>query len=812
MDYARVFSPDASESDLHELFCTTLSEQKFSWALAAAAESSWKSKTQNPSVQRLLKYGVQLLAEVALPQENRPAHQVELDSPAAKRSRDSPESLDDDGEDITSLGARAEPAASFVEVAIGSENGDRETSGRSSVSNAEAGFGVLTPGARSKFVTQIASVLRLWFAGLYSAAKSHNMDTFGLLFGLPGTSSALTEQHLYELVATIKAYLDEVLEHPAGNTDSIREVILLVHEILRGIFAAVALERNEQGSNRFFVLKSLLVVFFRADLSNTIHTLLAITCPNELFEERQEEDYKVHEWDERNGPAPLRLSYETLMKVFVIWVSLANCPLNMLHVNKVSLSLDITTMNQSPNQYANFISQINFHDLKIMKELETRVIPLLAAMFNYYYDLTPDLLNHSLRHASFLGWMIGHRLSPGLYLAWDTTDTVTFFPANVLSDEIDPYLREVHKYEYTAKLVSFSTKTSEAAVRAPSYLVVTLLFYQLVNNQNFVTTLFTPSHKQIVFIDIWLCVSSYVLHYQYRSQINDFLARLCLLILLKLTSADSESLAKLREHEIQEHKWKLCHHRHPVVPTDNTDGNKAALTYIIDVLQVSLRFNLTRKLDLENSKLALSVLYQILIEAEARPFDGLNVYKWNELYKTLVQFLTFLSKNFNEEDVKYVIEEIFALFEVILGPSFDRVLEKSKDFFVIGRHWAKSINYDLLYIMLRQHAVISDLFERYIVKKNNFSRVQSTLNKLSETFDLQENRERDDSEVRAVLNNLSILSTEDTTLTTLHVDDFNYAGTFKYVSKFQAYVDFEKQIEIIDMFNLVFENNWIPRG
>lgn len=828
MNYHTVFGAAESYTELRHVFTTPLDQKSLALALASGSELSWRQKIPNRPMQQLFRCGVLLLAQAV--QSNGEAHN-KADTVNMERARTSI-ATEDDSEDITSLAVQesgeqiSDDTSAIEEVSdIASDfkpatelnGGSRQGSVSQplkAASPVEEEIGEFSVEERTKLVSQIASVIRLWFAELYQASKHHNADIISLVFGLPGTDSSLSDQHLFELLTSVKKYFEEVLTSTDHrNTEPLRELILLIHEILRGLYVAVALEKEEQTSNRFLILKSLLFTFFQVDMSSTIDTLLTVTCPDLDFEERQQRDVEMKEVPVPvTVEAPFRLSYETLMKVFVIKASLSTVPINMLLVNKVSLSLDITTISEvSPNVYANFINHIDFTDTQKWKQFESRFVPVLAAMFNYYYELMPDILGQNMNHSSFFGWLTGHKLTGG-YLGVDTIASMTFFPKDSPIDSIDPFIREVRINEYYSRITSTGHKRdTELSVRSPSFLAISLLIYRLTQNATFASRFLSASDGRITMFDLWLCVSSYVLHYQYKALCNDYSARLVFLVLVKVTSTKSKFLQHLRNHKIDEHTWKLCHHRAPVVPNDGTDGQKSALMYIVDVCQTSLRFNLTRKLDMENCKLALAVLYQILLEAEARPFDGLKTYNWNELYRTLVQFLTFVSKNSNEEDVKYIVEDVFSLFELILSPSFDRVIEKTLDFFSLGTHLAKSMNYDLFYIFLLKHQFLHDLFERYIVNKENFKRVESTFKTLSEKFDLLQHRERDPEEVRAILNELSILSEDSPSLTTVNDDAFNYASTLKYVDRHQDYIDFEKQVEIVEIFNLLFSTNWIRK-
>jgi len=679
-------------------------------------------------------------------------------------------------------------------------------------------------------VTRISHILRIWFAELWAASRKYNKDMVVAIFGLPGTSSELTEKHLYDLLIRIKWYIDKVLEDAnCEYSTSLKELILLLHEILHGLFQAVSLERDNQSSNRFLIVKSLLFTYYKADLSQTLDLLLTSTNGSGTSESKLKKDdsesitgldetelpeiSNVHSLKKQQKPTDFRLSYGTLMHIYVMYDSLANSPLNMLLVDKVSLSLDITTLEEvSANVYTNLLVHKDFEDEQVVSQFEGRVIPLLSALFNYYYGLFPDVLNADLSVSSFFSWITGYSFSPGLYVGIKTVETITNFPKNSKLNIQDPFLYEVQQYEVTNRLGSGEAYETEWSLRSPTYLTISLKIYQLIKNPSFTKYLAkVDSEKEIPLLDIWLCVSSYVHHYQFKSALNQYGARISLLTLLKLTSTKSPCVKLLREYKINEFKWKLCHQRPPAIPISNGDGIKSSLLYIIDLVQVTLRFNLSKRLDMDNCKLALTVLYQILLEGAESMFEDLQTYKWLDLYKTLVHFLKFVEKNCNEEDVKYVIEEVFCIFDLILGPAYDRIIERSSDFWLLGSHVAKSVNFELFYQMLQHYLSLHGLFVKYITKKHNFAKVASTFESLTEEFDLLSTKELNIDEVTVKLNKLSLLNEDEFAPTVLQMNKFNYAETFKYLDKYHDYIDFEKQVEIVDIFNLLYDNKWVEQ-
>lgn len=679
----------------------------------------------------------------------------------------------------------------------------------------EINLGPLDAESKNILVGRIATVYRLWFENLWQASKSHNIDAVSIIFSLPGTLNGLTEQHIYDLLERVKYFMDTVLELPPSETQyvsSLKELLSMIHDILGGLYKSVSLEKEYQLSNRFLIVKSLLHAFFKADFSGTFDKLLTNTSPEFSetgdTEEEETEDETAEPTDSEGSKNDIRISYETLMRLYVVIGSLAASPITILLVDKVSLLLDITTLNHmSPNLYANFLRHRDYKLDAVIHQFESRVFPLLISSLNYYHSSRPDLLARSLNHESFFGWVTGHRFTWGLYL----NTTTTFGTENKHFNLEDPFVQEVEFYEHTTRsnAVALLGTEDERTMRAPAYLTVTMIMYLLISNDTFVNYLMEPSDDSL--LDMWLCLSSYVFHYQHKLKINTWGGRLALLIMLKLTLVKSSAVHVLRQVHIDEYKWKICHHRAPVVPTDTGSGAKTAIMYIVDVVQTALRFNLNKKVDITNCKLSLTILYQMLLEGEAEPFEGLRTYLWRDLHRTLVHFIEFVAKNCNEEDVKSVVEEVFSIFELALSPAFENVFTVSGDLWTSGSHLAKSANYDLLHVMLLHHSRLLELFSKYVIKKDNFKRVEKCLSTLAAEFDLEDAKERDSSEVARKLSELSTVGDEVAAFSGIQMRLFNYAATFKYLDKYNDYDDFDRQAEVIEIFGLLYDTTWVHR-
>ncbi|GEQ67784.1 hypothetical protein JCM33374_g1449 [Metschnikowia sp. JCM 33374] len=850
MDYSHLLTAGAKVQDILAVYTTNFDQIEFTKALDQALPHLWTGSDKTKSaIGNIFCCGVSHFAKLLDAKKEAEHHGPEgsstaapfkaphgdLGSPAQSMEikRQSPKffessfiDADEDGEDITNLNSfqkgLSSPAESFDAIDL-SDAADLDASRENVVVEASditqlaspeetlAGY-ELTDSQINVAIERIADVITAWFSNISKQAKKFGKDAFSVIFGLPGSEKAPNDSQLYALLCHTKTFIQKAVKlNDLERASSLRKLIIMIHEILHALFVAFTIKSDNANPNDIIVVKGLLFCFFKADLSSTLQSLLDRTTGSR-FPVVETTSHTESLSDSSTLPVKpeLRLSYETVMKIYGIYSSLANCPLDLILVDRVSLSLDITTPEDtSPNTYTHFIECIDFSDQEKLDAWNTRLVSQLAAIFNYFYGLSPDIIRHSLRHSSFFGWITGNTLSSGSYLAIDTINSVTSF-SDIPLNPMDPFIYEVELYENTKRhQISKTGPGSTFAVKSPSYLAITFQIFQLLRNKGFAKELTSQTNGTILLLDIWLCVSSYVHHYQYKSSVNSFGARVSLLLMLKLTSQKSHLLEALRQRKIDENKWKLCHHKHPVIPLDENSPKKDALLYMIDVIQVTLRYNLSKKLDLENAKIALTVLYQILLDLEANPKEELRTYAWNDLYLALIKFMGFVSRSQNEEGVKYVVEEFFSIIQLLLSPVFDGIVEKTTDLFALGYHPAKSINFDLLYVMLQQRDALQPLFDKFVLKKVNFFRVGKTFVNFNEKLASIPNKEIDANDVTKLLNELSLLREESSQLTTINMESFNYAETFKYFDKYRDYEDFDKQQDLIAGFISMFETDWV---
>ncbi|KAF8004100.1 hypothetical protein HF325_001548 [Metschnikowia pulcherrima] len=698
MDYTRIFDSDASEQEVGALFTADINEVEYSKAIDSAVGHLWTGPDRSVvSIGRVFCRGVSLFEEImdskedaedidTVPDSSRHSYSVIASPKTSSETKFAPPKIpenpvgtidDEDGEDITNLLSFQRRPSSAPE--------------------------------------------------LFDAVSIPDAVDLGEAQGsMPILESEISQDPETDLVFSVQTPELELSDEQRNAAVS------RIAEVLTIWFARISRNAKKQGKDAFSV------IFGppgsgKAPSDTHLHALLEHT---KTFIEQ------AIELNDLERASALRkliiLLHEILHSLFVA-LTLGAGAANSNEAAVVKSLLFCFFQILRPTFTLIFSSCLTFTREGSFDSLNTRLVSQLAAIFNYYYELSPDILRHSLRHSSFLKWITGNTLSTGGYLSIDTTITVTSF-SEVTLDPVDPFLYEVDLYEHRKRLKYVkSGSDSEVAVRSPSYLAITFQIFQLLRNKAFTKEFISQNGDEIALFDIWLCVSLYVHHYQYRSGINSFGARVSLLLMLKLTSPKTDSIECLRSRKINENKWKLCHHKHPVIPLDENSAEKDAQ---------------------------------------------------------------------NEEGVKYLIEEIFSVFELLLSPVFDKVIEKSPDFFSLGYHPAKSVNFDLLYILLQQHESLEALFGKFIVIKTNFKRIERAFAGFKEKL-ASVKTEVHPSDVTRILNELSLFVDEGSASTTISIEANNYAETFKYLDKYRDYEDFARQRELVDAFVSVLETDWV---
>ncbi|KAK6459971.1 hypothetical protein DFJ63DRAFT_291195 [Scheffersomyces coipomensis] len=675
--------------------------------------------------------------------------------------------LDDGGDDITALNGNLNPSSEF-------DDGDDITNLKTK-SSYNQGTGIsgsatnittrlrnpsltsmepkefigIDEGLRIELTSNILSILKVWFTSVSEVndkfkkrrgSNTTSQSSSELLtnyFGTPGNKQTLDDSYLLRLLTILKWYLNKaLLEIEVSNADEfanlivLKEILFLLSEILRSIYSSILFYK--EGDNEFTIIQSLLFTFYKVNFSKIFSKMLDLTNAKKVGEGEYE-------------ASKIRLSLETLTKLYSISSILVMIPDSLIPVNPITLSSDITNMqHESPNPYEQYLqSEVKFDQESFYYDISSRLIPILAIDFNYCYQFRPDIMVANIQSGSFLTWFTGSRFNDDLYITFDTVQNVTNIQNNyqnlsITKSKDDSYLSELFSI-YTKRIKKQQLDTDDDELHLPELLPITmLLFTNTMKNQSFTyqfTNQIYPIHHHIEDIvanedttietfDIWLSILSYVCQYQYKSPSLQLIVKLSLIILLRLIKTSSDNL---KVYKINEFKWKLTHQKSPIIPTNNGKlGIKGSLFYILDIIQNLIRFNLTNKLNVVNFRLSINIIYQI-VDIFKRDSDlELGNYNWKELFITIFNLLNFIKRQnlFNSkyfiilnqvDQLKAMIEEILLILDQLLIPRFNQIVQINniEDTHMIGNgglfgaHTYKSINYDLIYHILLNYEMIS---------------------------------------------------------------------------------------------------------
>lgn len=616
----------------------------------------------------------------------------------------------------------------------------------------EARFDNIDGDLRIQLVCNIVAILRVWFNNItertkadyksHSVLKKHHDDVLTKLFRLPG--GRLSEGDLSTLLVRVKWYLEQTIAkvQKAHEGDSIPELLVvkelleLVYEIMRLLLWLVKLfDRVKAGDNDMLVVKSLLLAFYKVDLSLCLDKLLTETSL------RLSDKWRL---------SPVRVSFEMLMKLYVVVGSFLSIPTSFLLIDAVSMSSDIALETESPNCYENYFLGKRFDNFD--GEISARLVPILAANLSYFHTLKPDLLVNQLKSTSFVNWITGNRFSDNLYLNYNVEATTALTNEELHHVPKNPYTAEVQKLldaKITERVHGINPDDSEVLVLLFELLPVYLIINSYTRNPHFAACLATqknvvsvkiedvsPADTSVELLEVWLCLTSYIFQYHHKSVSNRVVARLALSTLSRLTSPQNSLCDALARYQINEFKWKLCHHRLPIIPINfGKEGFKLALLYILDVVQVLLRFNLTKKLSVENYRLAVTTVYQVVVYIKEHDVP-IATYPWIELYRTLVNVIKFVDKQLvSSSEVSSLIEEIFLVIEEFLSIKFSTELQLGDNFEQTGKHIVKAVNYELVYELLLNWDSVHALFEREMMDASGFHNLTRCFAYLKEVVD-----------------------------------------------------------------------------
>lgn len=601
-----------------------------------------------------------------------------------------------DGDDITDI--KSGPSVNFDEDDITAMNGVRkslDTTEEVSVKPTRQ-FEAIDDELRIELISNILIILQVLFNQIYEAnkkvykLKKDFNDLLIMIFNNDAFASIIPPDFLKSLVGKLNWYLLKVIIDIEKSQETvfttlglIKESLLLFNNVLKTLFLSITF--HEMESPEFSYLKKCIAIFYdqETNLAIFFSKLLKLT----------------------NGLDPkIRLSPDSLIIVYSIIATLANVPNSLFKT--IPHSSDITNVNHAANKYLTLIQS---------KQLENinNLIPIYCMELNYFYNYRPDILNNQIKNGSFFSWLTGNSFTDNLYSKFQIVQ---------LPEEPN---------QFTQELVQILEKKrnrddDDDILEAPELLSITLLISTCFKDPSYINN-FTKQSQEIVhkiedldphdnhieLFEIWLCTSSYIFQYQYKSLYFQFITKISLHLLIK---ALKQNIDNIRNYQINEFKWKLSHQKAPIVPNDlGKNGIKSSLCYVLDVLQNLLRFNLTNKLKIDNYQLALNCILMILQEFQRDNTIDISKYNWSGFHNTIINVLKFIktqkllgSKYFQSPEdnltIKSITEEILQIVNYMLHPSFNTIVQSedgSQDDSAV-----KSINYDLVYNILLNYDLI----------------------------------------------------------------------------------------------------------
>ncbi|KAG7195433.1 uncharacterized protein KQ657_003193 [Scheffersomyces spartinae] len=623
--------------EIHEL-----SRSIFTTPLSLAA---FKNKLQHISTEqgtvnakRLFGYGVKLLVEVTLfGVAKKPIEEVRKNTTTATHIDD-----DEDG-DITAQ--RGRPSVDVISRRKSNNNivmhdddsdGDDLTTLKGAVADNE--FISLDDELRFELVCNILRILQCYFVYLDGSFFDFliNEQDRDLLVRLLKNC----EFYLHKMVETIESSE----ENSFPNLGVVKELIYLVYYIIITYLYEYL---------QFLNLESLSEPQSANDVGDIV----------ESFGQRQNND---DEEDQNEG------NLEFLF-LFNLFPPLINRILSITDFKPPKLTLLLKTLTKlyTINFLTDYLTKTKRHLFRgsipyksdIESQIPYKLIPILLMDFNYYYGYQPDLMIHQLSSKSFFHWLTGNRFSGNAYLKYQTSNYITSLYENLdlsLFGDFnkDSFLKELQ----TIQIRRLRRDTlSDPKELVSIFLMIFLNPESLIRSKNLTDMQNDEDH--IDFLDLWLCLSSYIVQYQHKSSFLQLLTRIILSTLHNLVKNYEDEVYNLT---INEAKWKLCHQKAPFIPLNNDNQWIVPFgKYLCDILQVMLRFNLNNKFNVENYRLTLDLLYKLILSDKLAS----STYNFVELGKSIFIVLDFISKKHNSVIRYAILEDLLLNLDLILWKS-----------------------------------------------------------------------------------------------------------------------------------------------
>lgn len=587
---------------------------------------------------RLFRYGVKLLVDVTLfGVAKKPIEEVRKNSILADGNTSISHILDEDEDgDITaqrgrpSVDARRKSIVNAVDLTA-TDDGDDLTTLRGAVADNE--FIALDDELRFELVCNILRILQCYFVYLEGNFFDFwdNEEDRDLLVRLLKNC----EFYLHRMVE----YIESSEEKSFLNLNVVKELIYLV----------------------YFIIITYLYEYVQ------FINLESISRPQSVNGNDVGEDVAPENDEDQNEE-----SLEFLF-LFNLFPPLMNRILQITDTKPPKLTLLLKTLTKvySINTFTDYLTRTKKHLFRgaipyktnFESQVPYKLIPILLMDFNYYYGYQTDLMLHHLSSKSFFHWLTGNRFSGNAYLKYQTSDYVTSLYENLdlsLFEDFnkDSFLKELQTIQ------NHRLRREDLADPKELLSVFLMLYLEPDTLVKFKSeTLELPKKieqdESIEILDLWLCLTSYIVQYHHKSSFLQMLTRIALSTLHKLVK-DFDNFSEL---PINEAKWKLCHQKAPFIPLSNNNTWIVPIgKYVCDMLQVMLRFNLNNKLNVENYRLSLDLIYKLILTAKVTSEN----YSFVELGRTIFIVLEFVSKKHNSVVRYAILEDLLLNLDLIL--------------------------------------------------------------------------------------------------------------------------------------------------
>ncbi|CCE82012.1 Piso0_002704 [Millerozyma farinosa CBS 7064] len=605
-----------------------------------------------------------------------------------------------------------------------------------------------------ELIINIIRIMSTWFKALDTASRRMRRadepsptsnDLVVSLFDLtPGKDEGVSEKYLHGILLDLKTVLGLVVKEVNTGSESykdanhvVRHVLRLLSHISKSLLYFYNTTKDSDNQN---ISRNLIFQLLRVNFYSELDQLLSICTPNK-------------ESDSYNDPF-ISLDHQAWKSFYLIYSFFAVFS-DEKTVKSFSSSPDGNAIELRNPTFSYCVSQMkNFDHETYISEVSSISIPLLSLNFNLFYGLAPDLMTQDISNSSFFGWITGNRFGDNLYTKFDTVSFVTNFSSNLenltsLKQE-NSIIKELQtSFDFHTKfLKQYGSGKEGSFIENTDLLPINLFLFTLTKNSTFLKHFATQAHpvnhtiedlipnedKHVELYEIWLCLLSYSFHYQYRFPKMQSNSQLALAILTKLTSPDEfqydgksfSCLDLITDYKINEFKWKICQHKRPLIPLNiGKEGIKSSVFYCLDVLQTFFRFNLTRKLNIHNFKLAILSTFRIIEKLKHSEESSLNMesYGWSSFYHHLMNVVIFIAKQdlINSEymiktkntlKLKSLVEEFFVVIDMLLSNKFRKIIQLPEDKNSSGTHLLKSVNYELIYLILLNYEKVKHLLSQ----------------------------------------------------------------------------------------------------